>query len=36
VKEIKEAAPLIIASNNIKYLVVILPKKVKGMYDKNF
>jgi hypothetical protein len=28
--------PFTIASNNIKYLDVILTKHVKDMYDKNF
>ena len=35
-KEIRETSPFPIATNNIKYLGVILAKKVKDLYDKNF
>jgi hypothetical protein len=35
-KEIREAAPFVIATNNIKYLDVTLTKKVEDMLDKNF
>jgi c-di-AMP phosphodiesterase-like protein len=28
--------PFTIATNNIKYIGVILTKQVKGLYDKNF
>ena len=32
----RETSPFMIASNNIKYLGVILTKQVKDSYDKNF
>ena len=35
-KEIREASPFTIATNNIKYLGVTLNKKVKDLYHKNF
>jgi hypothetical protein len=35
-KEIRETTPFTIITNNIKYLVVSLTKKVKDLYDKNF
>jgi hypothetical protein len=35
-KEIRETRIFTIASNNIKYLVVTLTKKVKDFYNKNF
>jgi hypothetical protein len=35
-KEIREARPYTIATNNIKYLGVILTKQAKDLYDKNF
>ena len=35
-KEIREMTPLIIVTNNIKYLPVTLTKQVKDLYDKNF
>jgi ribosomal protein L7/L12 len=35
-KEIREMAPFIIVTNNIKYLRVALIKLVKDLYDKNF
>jgi hypothetical protein len=34
--EISETTPLIIVTNNIKYLGVTLMKQVKNLYDKNF
>ena len=34
--EIREILPFIIATNNIKYLMVTLTKQVKDIYDKNF
>ena len=33
--EIRETTPLTIVTNNIKYLGVTLPKKVKDLYEKN-
>ena len=35
-KEIREASPFTIATNNIKYLEVTLTKNVKDLYHKNF
>ena len=35
-KEIREASPFTIATNNIKYLGVTLTKNVKDLYHKNF
>ena len=35
-KEIREASPFTIATNNIKCLGVTLTKKVKHLYYKNF
>jgi hypothetical protein len=35
-KEIKEALPFAIVTNNIKYLGVTLTKQVKYLYGKNF
>jgi hypothetical protein len=35
-KEIGETTPFTIVTNNIKYLGVTLPKKVKDLYDKKF
>jgi hypothetical protein len=35
-KEIKEATPFTIVTNNIKYFVVPLTKQVKDLYDNNF
>ena len=35
-KEIRETLIFTIATNNIKYLGVILIKKVEDLYDKNF
>ena len=35
-KEIRETTLFTIVTNNIKYLGVILTKKVKDLYDKNF
>ena len=35
-KEIREATPFKIVTNNIKYLGVTITKKVKDLYDKNF
>jgi hypothetical protein len=35
-KEIREATPFTIVTNNIKYLVVTLTNEVKDLYDKNF
>jgi hypothetical protein len=35
-KEIRETTPLIIATNNIKYLGITLTKQVKDLYDNNF
>ena len=35
-KEIRETTPFTIVTNNIKYVVVTLPKQVKDLYDKNF
>jgi hypothetical protein len=35
-KEIGEANPFTIATNNIKYLGVNLTKQVKDLYDNNF
>ena len=35
-KEIRETTPFTIVTNNMKYLGVILTKKVKDLYDKNF
>ena len=35
-KEIGEATPFKIVTNNIKYLGVTLTKQVKDIYDKNF
>jgi hypothetical protein len=35
-KEIRETTSFTIVTNNIKYLVVILTKEVKDLYDKNF
>jgi hypothetical protein len=35
-KEIRKTTPFTIVTNNIKYLVVILTKEVKELYDKNF
>ena len=35
-KEIKETTPFTIVTNNIKHLGVILNKRVKKLYDKNF
>jgi len=34
-KEIREMAPFIIITNNIKYLSVTLTKQVKDLYDNN-
>ena len=34
-KEIRETTPFTIVTNNIKYLVLTLPKEVKDLYDKN-
>jgi hypothetical protein len=33
-KEIREATPFTIVTNNIKYLGVTLTKEVKDLYDK--
>ena len=35
-KEIREATPFTIVTNNIKYLSVTLTKELKDLYDKNF
>jgi hypothetical protein len=35
-KDIRETTPFTIVTNNIKYIVVTLTKKVKDLYDKNF
>jgi hypothetical protein len=35
-KEIMETTPFTIATNNIKYLELILTKQVKDLYDNNF
>ena len=35
-KDIREALPFTIATNNIKYLRVTLTKQVEDLYDKNF
>jgi hypothetical protein len=35
-KEIREATPFSIVTNNIRYLGVTLTKEVKDLYDKNF
>ena len=35
-KEIRETIPFIIVTNNVRYLVVILTKHVKDLYDKKF
>ncbi|MGE9804316.1 hypothetical protein ACQP3L_27335, partial [Escherichia coli] len=35
-KEIRETSPFTIATNNIKYLGVMLTKNVKDLYHKNF
>jgi hypothetical protein len=35
-KEIREATPFTIFTNNIKYLAVTLTEEVKDLYDKNF
>ena len=35
-KEIREATPFTIVTNNIKYLGVTLTNEVKDLYDKNF
>ena len=35
-KEIRETLPFTIATDNIKYLGVILSKGVKDVFDKNF
>jgi hypothetical protein len=35
-KEFREATPVSIVTNNIKYLGVTLTKEVKDLYDKNF
>ena len=35
-KEIREATPLTIVTNNIKYLGMTLTKELKELYDKNF
>ena len=35
-KKIRETKPFTIVLNIIKYLVVILTKEVKDLYDKNF
>ena len=35
-KEIREATPFSIVTNNIKYLGMTLTKEVKDLYDKNF
>jgi hypothetical protein len=35
-KELRETTPFTIATNNIKYLGVILTKQVKDLYDNNF
>ena len=35
-KEIRKTTTFTIVSNNIRYLAVILTKKVKDPYDKNF
>ncbi|KAL6038896.1 hypothetical protein STEG23_007724 [Scotinomys teguina] len=34
--EIRERSPFTIATNNMKYLGVILTKQVKDLFDKNF
>ena len=34
-KEIREATPFSIVTNNIKYLGVTLTKEVKDLFDKN-
>jgi hypothetical protein len=35
-KEIREATPFTIVTNNVKYLGMTLTKEVKDQYDKNF
>jgi hypothetical protein len=35
-KEIREATPFKMITNNVKYLAVTLTKEVKDLYDKNF
>ena len=35
-KEIREATPFSIVTNDIKYLAVTLTKEVKDLYNKNF
>ena len=35
-KEIRKTKPLIIVTNDIKYLGETLTKQVKDLYDKNF
>ena len=35
-QEIREASPITIATNSIKYLGVILTKFWRNLYDKNF
>jgi hypothetical protein len=35
-KEIREATPFTIVTNNIKHLGVTLTKEVKDLYDKSF
>ena len=35
-KEVREASPFTIATNDIKYLDVTLTKQVKDLYDKSF
>ena len=35
-EEIRETTPFTIVTNNIKHLGVILNKRVKKLYDKNF
>ena len=35
-REIREATPFSIVTNNIKYLGMTLTKEVKDLYDKNF
>ena len=34
--ELRKTAPFTIASNNIKYLRVVLAEQVKDLYEKNF